>query len=277
MRKKLPRFDNWHVEVRMLINCMKNTLALPTVQSLRSTNSPLISRCPTGAVPNKGHRSEKRVLVVDDHPLLREGICQLVNSQPDLIVVAQADDRVSALSLAEISKPDLVILELSLWNDDGLELIKDLRTLYPEILILVLTMRDESLYCERALRAGARGYIKKTEVSGSVLDAIRKILVGGVFTSDRVTKTILDRFTGYPASADSKELNALSDRELETLMLIGKGIQSDKIAWQMRVSVKTVESYRASIKCKLRLKTSCELLQYAIRQSNKMCTNAESR
>ena len=214
--------------------------------------------------------SKKRILLVDDHPLLREGIAQLINQQSDLMVCGEAEDRAGALDILDKCEADLAVVDISLKDQSGLELIKDLRVRVPELLILVLSMHDESLYAERALRAGARGYVMKREASRKVLDAIRHILGGGVHLSDKIVAGILDKVSGQPIASQHSEWEVLSDRELEVLMLIGKGCGSQQIANQLHISVKTIEAHRANIKLKLKLGSSGELLQFAIRRAREL-------
>ena len=215
----------------------------------------------SGKKPTKG---KSRVLIVDDHPLLREGIARVINDQPDLIVCAEAEDRASALTIAETTHPDLAVVDITLRDQSGLELIKDFRVRFPELLILAFSVHDESVYAERALRAGARGYVMKREASEKVLEAIRTVLDGKVYTSGQVAAAILDKVTGYPAGPVRSVLDVLSDREMEVLMWIGKGYGSHQIAEQLHLSVKTVETHRANIKLKLKLSSSNELLKCAI-------------
>lgn len=211
----------------------------------------------------KSGRTQRRILLVDDHPLLRQGIAQMVNDEPDLKVCAEAEDRPSAMEAVGRTAPDLAVIDLSLKDQSGIELIKDLRVRYPEVQILVLSMHEESIYAERVLRAGARGYIMKREASDKVLDAIRRVLAGEVYVSADVTRELLERATGRKAEAPSA-LSVLSDRELEILMLIGKGHGTRQIARQLQISTKTVEAHRANIKTKLNLSSGNELLQRAI-------------
>lgn len=209
-------------------------------------------------------KTKQRVLIVDDHPLLREGVARLINDQPDLVVCGEAEDPAKALAVAETSKPDLAVVDISLKDQSGLELIKDFKVRFPDLLILALSVHDESIYAERALRAGARGYVMKREASEKVLEAIRSVLNGDVYISNRIAAGILDKITGYPAGSMRSALDVLSDREMETLMWIGKGYGSNQIAKQLHISVKTVEAHRANIKLKLNLSSSSELLRCAI-------------
>lgn len=213
----------------------------------------------------KNHTGKKRILLVDDHPLLREGIAQLINQQPDLLVCGEAEDRFGALALLDGARPDLAVVDISLKDQSGLELIKDFKVRAPELLVLVLSMHDEQLYAERALRAGARGYIMKREASHKVLDAIRHILNGGVFVSDKIVASLLNNVSGQPAKAAPSALAGLSDRELDVLQLIGQGYSSQEIADRLHISVKTIETHRANLKLKLKLDSSSALLQFAIR------------
>lgn len=214
---------------------------------------------------NEKPRPKHRILLVDDHPLLRQGIAQLVNQQTDLEICGEAEDRPAALRAAEKSRPDLAVVDISLKNERGLELIKDFKARFPKMLMLVLSMHDELLYAERALRAGARGYVMKHEASDKVLEAIRCVLDGGVYASSSITSGILDKFTGQTRPADRAGWEALTDRELEVLALIGKGFNAAQIAGQLHISVKTVEAHRANLKVKLKLSSGAELLQHAIR------------
>ena len=214
---------------------------------------------------DKQPNGKKRILLVDDHPLLREGIAQLVNEQPDLRVCGEAEDCAGALAVLDAARPDLAVVDISLKDQSGLELIKDFKARAPGLLILVLSMHDESLYAERALRAGARGYIMKREASHKVLDAIRHILGGGVFVSDKIVAGILDKVSGRARTATPSPVALLSDRELDVLQLIGQGYGSQQIAGRLHISIKTVETHRANLKLKLKLGSSGALLQFAIR------------
>lgn len=218
----------------------------------------------------KHSKPKKRILLIDDHPLLREGMSQIINGQPDLIVCGEAGDRANAMAVAEATKPDLVVVDISLKDQSGLELIKDFKVRFPNMLMLVLSIHDESFYAERALRAGARGYIMKHEASEKVLGAIRCVLGGDVFVSDKIAGGILDKVTGHATTSKRSALDVLSDREMEVLVLIGKGYGSQQIAKQLSISVKTVEAHRANIKLKLNLTSSSELLQRAIGWAQQM-------
>lgn len=218
----------------------------------------------------KPTKTKRRVLIVDDHPLLREGIARVINDQPDLMVCAEAEDRAGALAGAETTQPDVAVMDISLRDQNGLELIKDFRVRFPHVVILALSVHDESFYAERALRAGARGYVMKREASEKVLEAIRSVLEGKVYTSAKVAAAILDKVTGFTAGPKRSELGVLSDREMEVFMWIGKGYGSNQIARQLHMSVKTVETHRANIKLKLKLSSGNELLQSAIGWAQQM-------
>jgi DNA-binding NarL/FixJ family response regulator len=202
------------------------------------------------------------VLLVDDHPIVRQGLTQLINQEPDLAVCAQAEDGGGALHAIALHRPDIVILDISLNGPDGLSVLKDIRMIYASLPVLVLSMHDESLYAERVLRAGANGYIMKQEATERVLEAIRRIRGGEVYVSDRIARRLLQQVVSSPASA-KPPMEALTDRELAVFRLIGKGRGTREIADDLHVSVKTIESYQAHIKEKLSLKNARELVQHA--------------
>jgi DNA-binding NarL/FixJ family response regulator len=207
-----------------------------------------------------------RVLLVDDHPVVRQGLALFIDRESDLTVCGQANDATSALQVIRNSTPDFVVLDISLEGPDGLELLKILRAEYPKLPVLVLSMHDELLYAERALRAGANGYIMKQEATDRVLTAIRHILGGDVYLSDRLTKRMLQQFVN--GSAPPRDpLAKLSDRELEVYRLIGTGHGTRQIADELHVSTKTIESYQAHIKEKLALRNARELVQHAVEWS----------
>jgi DNA-binding NarL/FixJ family response regulator len=207
-----------------------------------------------------------KVFLVDDHPIVRQGLALFIEREPDLMVCGEAEDATSALQAIRDSSPDFVILDISLNGPDGLELLKTLRVRYPNLPALVLSMHDESVYAERALRAGANGYIMKQEAADKVITAIRHILGGDVYLSDRLTKQMLQQFVNGSISPRDP-LAKLSDRELEVFRLIGAGHGTRQIADEMHVSTKTVESYQAHIKEKLALRNARELVQYAVEWS----------
>jgi len=205
------------------------------------------------------------IFIVDDHPIVRQGLALLINREPDLTVCGDAEEASSALRMIESLKPDLIIVDISLNGPDGLELLKNIRARDPNLPVLILSMLDESLYAERSLRAGASGYIMKQEATDRVLVAIRRILDGEIYVSDRMADRMLHRFVGGAQQVEPRSpISDLSDRELEVFRLIGDGRGTRQIAQELHISVKTVESYQAHIKDKLSLKNARELLQRAI-------------
>lgn len=208
--------------------------------------------------------AKKRVFVVDDHPIVRQGLAQMVNREPDLMVCGEAEDASTVLQAITTEKPDILIVDISLNGPDGLDLLKNIRTRYPTLPVLILSMHDESIYAERALRAGANGYIMKQEAAEKVLGAVRQILNQETYVSDRVASKILQRYISGSDSPKSSPLSDLSDRELEVFRLIGMGHSTRMIAEELHLSIKTVESYQAHIKDKLSLKNGRELVQHAI-------------
>jgi DNA-binding NarL/FixJ family response regulator len=208
--------------------------------------------------------AKKKIFVLDDHPIVRQGLSQLVNEQADLSVCGVAPDAASALEAMDDLSPDLLVLDISLDGPDGLDFLKRLRLRDNAPPVLVLSMHDESLYAERALRAGAKGYIMKQVATESLLAAIRKILRGGIYLSDGMAARMLHQFANRSGETANSPLADLSDRELEVFRLIGEGQGTREIAELLHVSVKTVESYQAHLKEKLCLRNSRELVQRAI-------------
>jgi DNA-binding NarL/FixJ family response regulator len=207
---------------------------------------------------------KSRVFVVDDHPIVRQGLAMLVNRQPDLIVCGEAEDAQAAMQALITAKPDILVLDISLNGPDGLDLLKNIRTRYPDLPVLILSMHDELMYAERALRAGAQGYIMKQEATDMVLVALRRILGHEIYVSERIANRMLQHYIGNPAAARSSSIADLTDRELEVFRLIGEGHSTRRIAEELHISVKTVESYQAHIKEKLSLRSARELVQHAI-------------
>ena len=219
---------------------------------------------PTTKRQDNGSTPKKKVFVVDDHPIVRQGLAQMVNREEDLMVCGEAEDASTVLQAIVSVRPDILIVDISLNGLDGLELLKNIRTRYPSLPVLILSMHDESIYAERALRAGANGYIMKHEAAEKVLGAVRQILNRETYVSDRVASKILQRYISGSDSPKSSPLYELSDRELEVFRLIGMGHSTRMIAEKLHLSVKTVESYQAHIKDKLSLKNGRELVQHAI-------------
>jgi DNA-binding NarL/FixJ family response regulator len=205
---------------------------------------------------------KRRVLLVDDHPMIVERLTQLIDRESDLTVCGSTPSRREAIAFLERDLPDLVIADISLKESHGLELIKDIKALYPNLPILVLSMYDESLYAERSLRAGARGYITKQEATTKVLIAIRQILSGDVYMGERTVARMLSRCASG-GSFSASPIESLADRELEVFQMLGGGKGTREIAQELNLSIKTVESYRARIKEKLNFQTAYQLIQYA--------------
>ncbi len=212
--------------------------------------------------------NKTRILIVDDHPIVRQGLAELVNHEDDLGVCGQAEDSYEALRAIRELNPNLVVVDISLKETSGLELIKDIHSQQPDLLVLALSMHDETLYAERALRAGAMGYIMKQEATENVIAAIRKILGGEIYVSDRMASRMVRKLVAGQNEPTASPVDCLSDRELEVFHLIGKGHGTRQISERLHLSVKTIETYRAHIKDKLNLADAAELLQYAIRWLN---------
>jgi DNA-binding NarL/FixJ family response regulator len=210
---------------------------------------------------------KRGIFIVDDHPIVRQGLMQLINAEEDLCIVGQAEEAYHALKSIRQLRPDLTILDISLKDTSGLELLKEMRSQDPDLLVLILSMHDESLYAERALRAGARGYVMKQEAPQVLLHAIRKVLGGEVYVSDKMSGLLLQRMVGNRKSAGTLPMDRLTDREMEIFRMIGAGMAVKEIAEKLFLSVKTIEAHREHIKEKLGLKTSAELLRFAIRNA----------
>ena len=210
---------------------------------------------------------KSKVLLVDDHPIVRQGLALLIDREADLTVCGEADGGFAALQTIADLRPDILVLDISLNGPDGIDLLKMIRFKDPALPVLVLSMHDESTYAERALRAGANGYIMKQEATEKVLTAIRRILRGEVYLSENLTNRMLQHLIRGTATSEDSPLANLSDRELEVFRLIGEGHGTRQIAEDLHISVKTVESYQAHIKEKLSLRNARELVQHAIKWS----------
>jgi len=207
-----------------------------------------------------------RIFIVDDHPLVREWLGTLLRQQPDFEVCGQAEDIASALAGIVKTRPDVAIVDLSLQSGSGLDLIKDLRAQAPEVAIIVLSMHEEIYYAERALRAGARGYIMKRESTGRIVDAIRRVRAGVVYASEEMLARLAERVVGgRAASPAGGPVAALSDRELEVFRRLGEGQTTRQIAADLKVSMKTIQAYCARIKDKLGFANGTELVRDAVR------------
>jgi DNA-binding NarL/FixJ family response regulator len=208
--------------------------------------------------------TKKRILVVDDHPIVRQGLALLINREPDLVVCGEAEEATGAMHVLASARPDVLIVDISLTGPDGLDLLKTIRTIHPTLPVLILSMHDESIYAERALRAGANGYIMKQEATEKVLVAVRRILSGEIYVSDRIANKMLKHYITGAGTLRNSSIADLSDRELEVFRLIGEGHGTRQIAEELHLSIKTVESYQAHIKEKLSLRSARELMQHAI-------------
>jgi DNA-binding NarL/FixJ family response regulator len=213
---------------------------------------------------NQAGKDKTKVLIVDDHPIIRQGLSELINNEPDLIVCGHAEDAPEALGKIKESEPDMVIVDISLKETSGMELTKDIKAQYPSLPILALSMHDEALYAERMLRAGAKGYIMKAEATENVVTAIRKILSGQIYVSDKMAAKMVRKLVGGGPDVGASAIERLSDRELEVFHSIGQGHSTRQIAERLHLSIKTIETYREHIKEKLNLADASELLQYAI-------------
>jgi len=213
----------------------------------------------------KAEPMRKRILVVDDHAVLREGLVAQINREADIVVCGEAETARAAIEAVERLNPDLVLADITLPGRNGLELIRDLRALRPTLPVLVLSMHDPSLFAERVLRAGGCGYVSKQQSGSQLINAIRQVLSGQIYLSDEVSTRLLGSFTGRserPKTLSPVEL--LTDRELEVFNLIGQAKETKDISRRLGMSAKTVEAHRASIKRKLKLKTGPELTRHAV-------------
>ena len=215
------------------------------------------------SAPPVNRKPKTKVLLVDDHPILRAGLGKLINHEADMMVCGEAEDGPTAFDLVGTLMPDVAVIDISLKGSNGIELIKNLKARYPELPTLVLSMHEESLYAERALRAGSLGYIMKEEAIEQVLVAIRRALAGDIFLSEKMKSKMLQQMASGRGKVISSPIEQLTDRELEVFRLIGEGCSTRQIAGQLHLSVRTVEAYREYIKTKLGLKNATELVQHA--------------
>jgi DNA-binding NarL/FixJ family response regulator len=213
--------------------------------------------------PVVNRKPKTKVLLVDDHPILRAGLGKLINQEADMMICGEAEDGPTAFDLAGTLNPDIAVIDISLKASNGIELVKNLKARYPDLPTLVLSMHDESLYAERALRAGSLGYIMKEEAIEQVLVAIRKVLQGEIFLSEKMKSKMLQQMASGKGKVITSPIEQLTDRELEVFRLIGEGCSTRQIAGQLHLSVRTVEAYREYIKSKLNLKNATELVQHA--------------
>jgi DNA-binding NarL/FixJ family response regulator len=213
----------------------------------------------------KTQPTKTRLLILDDHPMMREGLAQLINNEPDLTVCGEAGTGMLGLELVAKLKPDLLLADISLPDKSGIEVIKDTLALHPDVPVLVISMHDETLYAERILRAGARGYVMKQEGGQKLMAAIRHVLGGKIYVSEKISAKILESLSQRTEPAAGRPMENLTDREFEVLQLLGLGKGTSDIAKQLHLSGKTVEAHRANIKRKLSLNTGPELVRYAVR------------
>ena len=206
----------------------------------------------------------KRIVIVDDHPIIRHGLAELIRDEPDLEVHGAAENAARAMELIETGNPDLAIIDISLGDSNGVDFIKTLRAKHPDVRILVLSVHNESLYAERALRAGASGYIMKEEATENLMLAIRRVLQGEVYLSSKMSTRLLDELVHGRGAYRHDSRPVLTNRELQVLELIGRGLGSRDIAQRLKLSIKTVDAHRANIKSKLGLKKASELVQHAV-------------
>lgn len=205
-----------------------------------------------------------RILLIDDHPIMRHGLAQLIRMEPDLVVCGEAGTAADGVAALEKLKPDLVVVDLTLPDKHGLELIKDILALRPGTRCIVLSMHDESLYAERALRAGARGYLMKETAAENLLSAIQRVLGGGIYLSETMASRMLEQATGQRGKRGATGVSQLSDRELEVLDMIGRGTPTKLIADKLNISTRTVEAHRAHMKEKLAITDGAALVRYAV-------------
>ncbi len=208
---------------------------------------------------------KNRVLIIDDHVMVREGVAEIIEHAEDLCVCGTASTANEGLELLDKLKPDLVLVDITLPGKNGIEFIKDARAMHPELRILVMSMHDESLYADRVLRAGGRGYIRKQEGGDKLIEAMRRVLGGDIAVSEKITGRLLEKFSGRK-TMDSP-LEGLSDRELEVFQLIGQGKTMKQIADELHLSPKTIEVHRSRIREKLHVTSAAELVAYAARWS----------
>jgi len=206
----------------------------------------------------------RNVLLVDDHEVMRLGLAQLIAQEPDLGVCGEAEDVASALKAIERLTVDIAVVDISLKDSYGIDLVKEIQDRWPSLPVLVLSMHDESFYAERVLRAGARGYVTKAEASSKVIEGIRKVLDGGVYVSEAMSAKMLTKLVGSHGDRARFPIDTLSDREFEVFELIGQGLKTRQIAQRLHLSTKTIDAHREHIKKKLKLETATDLLMYAV-------------
>jgi Response regulator containing a CheY-like receiver domain and an HTH DNA-binding domain len=230
---------------------------------MKTENKPA-SSSNTSTSSNSPEPVRHRIFLVDDHPVTREGVRVLIDQEPDLVVCGQADSAPAALQLIQRLKPDLAVVDITLKTTSGIELMKNVKALLPDLPVLIMSMHDESLYAERALRAGAKGYVMKHEASDRILTAIRSVLAGDLYLSEKMKEKMLHRLVRSRKNEVVFTIDTLSDREMEVFQLIGNGFGTRQIADKLNLSVKTIDSYREHLKLKLRLEKGSDLVRHAI-------------
>jgi DNA-binding NarL/FixJ family response regulator len=217
----------------------------------------------------RGEGDKARVFIVDDHPIVRRGLQFILNLEPNMMVCGEAESGPEALRKIPLAKPDVAIVDLSLKGGSGLDLIKDLRSQFPKLKLLVFSMHDEMFYAQRVLRLGAQGYITKEEGAERAVEALRLILKGKRYVSQAIADRIFNTLSGSASDGEASSVDQLSDRELEVLQLIGSGMGTRTISERLSLSIKTIESYRENIKAKLGLNDAAELTSYAYKWVNR--------
>jgi len=218
------------------------------------------------SAPSKStNKDKKKILLVDDHPIVRQGLQKLIGQEKDLVVCGEAEDDREALAIIEAEKPDIALVDLTLKRGSGLDLIKNIKTRFPDTKVIVLSMHEASLYAERTLRAGAKGYIMKQDANEKVLVTIRRVLEGEIYVGEKTASWMLSKLAGGKIDSNESEIHQLSNRELEVFQLIGQGKGTRQIAEKLYLSIKTVETYRENIKEKMNLSSATELVHYASR------------
>lgn len=231
---------------------------------MKSKDSPSESARVHDAELKAGTADRKKILLVDDHPITRQGLKAIIGQQADLEVCGETDNAPHAIELFGKLHPDLAIIDIALKTSNGIELTKNLRAISPDFPVLVVSMHDENLYAERAIRAGAMGYLMKQEAADKIVVALRRLLEGEIYLSDRIKEKMLHRFVNKRGDTAQFSIDSLSDREMEVFQLIGNGYSTRQIAEKLHLSSKTIDSYREHLKLKLNLSTGAELARYAI-------------
>jgi DNA-binding NarL/FixJ family response regulator len=239
-----------------------NTASTPAAKPAASAPPAATPAPDSPSAPDKS--KARRIFLVDDHPVTRQGVGVLIDQEPDLVVCGQADSAPAALQMMQKIKPDLALVDITLKTTSGIELLKNVHALLPDLPVLIMSMHDESLYGERALRAGAKGYIMKHEASERILFAVRSVLDGDLYLSEKMKEKMLHRLVRSKKNEVVFTIDTLSDREMEVFQLIGNGFGTREIAEKLNLSIKTIDSYREHLKLKLRLDNGPDLVRHAI-------------